>query len=135
MMSLGVERMDELFVRAHAAGIVRGDPDLIIQPPPPPEEEEEEEAQTAITVFITAPNDAWRDYGIAVIRSIPGVAISGSGSSVSVTYSGGVSALRDQLVARGLTATFEGGGIRLFSVPRAAAAPPAQPQPSAGQTP
>lgn len=137
MMSEGVERMDQLFVQAHTMGIVRGDPDLIIQPPPPPEEEEEEEAPTAITVFITAPNDAWRDYGIAVIRSIPGASISGSGGTVSVTYSGGVSALRDQLVARGLTATFEGGGIRLFSVPRtgASAPAPAQPQTSPSQTP
>ncbi|HEX6217923.1 MAG TPA: heavy-metal-associated domain-containing protein, partial [Sphingomicrobium sp.] len=68
MMSDGVERMDQLFVRAHSAGIVRGDPDLIIQPPPPPEVEEEEAAPTSISVLITAPNDAWRDYGIAVIR-------------------------------------------------------------------
>ncbi|HEY0629195.1 MAG TPA: heavy-metal-associated domain-containing protein [Sphingomicrobium sp.] len=137
MMSEGVERMDQLFVQAHTMGIVRGDPDLIIQPPPPPEEEEEEEAPTAITIFITAPNDAWRDYGIAVIRSIPGASISGSGGTVSVTYGGGVSALRDQLVARGLTATFEGGGIRLFSVPRtgAPAPAPAQPQTSPSQTP
>ena len=135
MMTEGVQRMDELFVRAHSAGLIRGDPDLIIQPPPPPEEEEEEEAPTAINVYITAPNDAWRDYGIAVIRSIPGASISGSGVSISVNYGGGVSALRDQLVARGLTATYEGGGIRLFSAPRVAAPPPAQPQPSPGQTP
>ena len=131
MMNEGVERMDQLFVQAHAAGLVRGDPDLIIQPPPPVEEEEEEEqAPTSITVFITAPNDAWRDYGLAVVRSIPGARVSGGGASVSVSYGGGVSALRDQLVARGLTATYEGGGIRLFSVPRTAAPPPAQPGPS-----
>lgn len=130
MMSEGVERLDELFAQAHAAGIVRGDPDLIIQPPPP-EEVEEEEAPVVITVLITAPNDAWRDYGIAVIRSIPGASVSGSGSSVSVSYSGGAAALRDQLIARGLGASLEGDAVRLLSVPRPAAPPP-QPQ---GQNP
>ena len=135
MLTEGVQRMDELFVQAHAAGIVRGDPDLIIQPPPPVEEEVVE-LPPGIPVFITAPNDAWRDYGIAVIRSIRGAGISGSGSTLTVTYAGGAAALRDQLVARGLTATFEGGGIRLFSVPKTAP-PPAQPQPqpTPGQNP
>ena len=134
MMSEGVQKMDELFVQAHAAGIVRGDPDLIIQPPPPPEVEEVVVLPTSITVFITSPNDAWRDYGIAVIRSIRGVSIAGSGSTVSVTYAGGASGLRDQLAARGLTATFEGGGVRLFSVPKTAPPPP-QPQPTQGPNP
>ena len=45
MMSEGVQRMDEMFTQALAAGIVRGDPDLIIQPPPPPEEGERSCAQ------------------------------------------------------------------------------------------
>jgi len=130
MMAEGVERMNQLFVRAHAAGIIRGDPDLIIQPPPPPEEEEEEEAPSAIIVAIAAPNDAWRDYGLAVIRSIPGVSVSGSGSSVSVTYGGGAAGLRDQLVARGLPASLEGGSVRLVSAPRPAAPTPA-PSPAA----
>ena len=125
MMSEGVQRMDELFTRAHAAGLVRGDPDLIIQPPAPVEEEEEEEAPVPITVSITAPNDAWRDYGYAVIRSIPGVSISGSGSNLTVTYSGGASGLRDQLIARGLTASADGTSVRVSSAPRAAAPPPA----------
>lgn len=126
MMSEGVQRMDELFTRAHAAGLVRGDPDLIIQPPAPVEEEEEEEAPIPITVSITAPNDAWRDYGYAVIRSIPGVSISGSGSNLTVTYSGGASGLRDQLIARGLTASADGTSVRVSSAPRAAP-PPAAP--------
>ncbi len=130
MMSEGVERMDQLFVRAHVAGIVRGDPDLIIQPPPPPVEEEEEEAPSAVTVAITAPNDAWRDYGIAVIRSIPGVSVSGSGTMVTVTYSGGAAGLRDQLIARGMTASLEGNSVRLVAAPRAPVAPAPAPAPS-----
>jgi hypothetical protein len=130
MMSEGVQRMDELFAEAHSAGMIRGDPDLIIQPPPPVEEEEEEVvAALPITVFITAPNDAWRDYGLAVIRSVPGARISGAGSTVSVSYSGTTTQLRDQLVARGLAASLEGSAIRLMSVPKAAAPPAPQPQP------
>ena len=139
MMSEGVQRMDEIFAQAHASGIVRGDPDLIIQPPPPVEVEEEEEVvPTSFPVFITSPNDAWREYGIAVLRSVRGASISGSGSTVSVSYSGGAAAFRDQVAARGLTATFEGGGIRLFSVPKTgtpAPQPQPQPQPAQGQGP
>ena len=129
MMAEGVQRMDELFAQAHSSGMIRGDPDLIIQPPPPMEEEADEEvAQLPITVFITAPNDAWRDYGLAVIRSVPGARLSGAGSTVSVSYSGTASQLRDQLVARGLAASVEGASVRLMSVPKPAAPPPPQPQ-------
>ena len=130
MMAEGVQRMDEMFTQAHAMGMIRGDPDLIIQPPPPVEEEVVDDvAPLPITVFITAPNDAWRDYGLAVIRSVPGARISGSGSTVSVSYSGTAATLRDQLVARGLAASVEGSSVRLMSVPKPAAPAPPQPQP------
>ena len=126
MMSEGVQRMDDLFAQALAAGIVRGDPDLIIQPPPPVEEEEETPAiQTVITVSISSPNAAWLDYGLAVIRSIPGARISGSGNVVTVNYAGGPAALRDQLVARGLSASLEGSSVRMIAAPGAPAAAPA----------
>ena len=126
MMSEGVQRMDDLFAQALAAGIVRGDPDLIIQPPPPAEEEEEAPAiQTVITVSISSPNAAWLDYGLAVIRSIPGASISGSGNVVTVNYAGGPAALRDQLVARGLSASLEGSSVRMVAAPGAPAAAPA----------
>ncbi|QDP20268.1 heavy-metal-associated domain-containing protein [Sphingomonas xanthus] len=126
MMSEGVQRMDRLFTDALEAGIVRGDPDLIIQQPPPPPEEPEEmpPPRAPILIAISSPNDAWRDYGLAVIRSIRGVSISGSGSTVSVTYSGTPAELRDQLIARGLTASVEGGAIRLISAPKSAAPDP-----------
>ena len=126
MMSEGVQRMDDLFAQALAAGIVRGDPDLIIQPPPPVEEEEEKPAiQTVITVSISSPNAAWLDYGLAVIRSIPGARISGSGNVVTVNYAAGPAALRDQLVARGLSASLEGSSVRMVAAPGAPAATPA----------
>ena len=126
MMSEGVQKMDDLFAQALAAGIVRGDPDLIIQPPPPAEEEEEAPAiQTVITVSISSPNAAWLDYGLAVIRSIPGARISGSGNVVTVNYAGGPAALRDQLVARGLSASLEGSSVRMVAAPGAPAATPA----------
>jgi hypothetical protein len=120
MMNEGVQRMDELFAQALAAGIVRGDPDLIIQPPPVQEEEVVEEAPsvpTVMSVSISSPNAAWLDYGLAVIRSIPGARISGSGNVITVTYSGGPSALRDQLIARGLSASASGTSISVTSAP------------------
>lgn len=120
MMNEGVQRMDEMFAQALAAGIVRGDPDLIIQPPPAQEEEVVEEAPsvpTVMSVSISSPNAAWLDYGLAVIRSIPGARISGSGNVITVTYSGGPSALRDQLIARGLSASASGTSISVTSAP------------------
>jgi len=131
MMAEGVQRMDDLFAQALAAGIVRGDPDLIIQPPPPVEEEEEEAAPavpTVMTVIISAPNAAWVDYGLAVIRSIPGASISGGGSTVTVNYRGGPAALRDQLIARGLGASADGTIVRLNSAPSAPTPAPAPQQ-------
>jgi hypothetical protein len=130
MMSEGVQRMDDLFAQALAAGIVRGDPDLIIQPPPPVEEEREETptVPTVMTVIISAPNPAWTEYGLAVIRSVPGVSISGSGNTVTVGYGRGPAALRDQLVARGLPASLDGTTVRLNSAPRAPAPAPAPQQ-------
>jgi hypothetical protein len=132
MMNEGVQRMDELFVRALDAGIVRGDPDLIIQPPPVEEEEVEETpaVQTSIPVNIASPNPAWLNYGLAVIRSIPGARVSGAGGSVTVEYAGGAAALRDQLVARGLVASLEGGSIRLVSAPGAPVINPPTPSPA-----
>jgi hypothetical protein len=126
MMAEGVRRMDELFIRGLAAGIVRGDPDLIIQPPPPVEEEakEEQTGPAAISVVITSPDGAWFNYGLAVIRSIRGVSVSGEGSiaiggtsSVTVTYQGTPQSLRDQLMARGLNASVDGNTVRLNSAP------------------
>ena len=130
MMSEGVQRMDDLFAQALAAGIVRGDPDLIIQPPPPVEEEQEETptVPTVMTVIISAPNAAWTEYGLAVIRSIPGVSISGSGNTVTVGYGRGPAALRDQLVARGLSASADGATVRLNSAPKAPTPAPAPQQ-------
>jgi hypothetical protein len=70
-----------------------------------------------MSVTISSPNAAWLDYGLAVIRSIPGARISGSGNVIAVTYSGGPSALRDQLIARGLSATASGTSISVTSAP------------------
>jgi hypothetical protein len=132
MMNEAVQRMDDLFARALAAGIVRGDPDLIIQPPPPVEEEVEEAptVPTVMTVLISSPNGAWLEYGLAVLRSIPGVSISGSGSTVTVSYRGGPLGLRDQLIARGLAAGAEGTTVRVSSAPSTPAPAPAPTSPS-----
>ena len=81
-----------------------------------------------MTLIISAPNAAWTEYGLAVIRSIPGVSISGSGNTVTVGYGRGPAALRDQLVARGLPASVEGTTVRLNSAPKAPTPAPAPQQ-------
>lgn len=123
MMTQGVERLDELFVRAHTAGLIRGDPDLIIQPPPPPEEEEEEEevsvsvvAPTVVQVLVTERGDAGAvAQSVAQIRSLAGViwvtqaALPNGGANLSVNYRGDALALGLALQSRGWAVTNRGG--------------------------
>src|SRR4029453_10157847 len=81
MMGEAVQRMDELFVQAHAAGIIRGDADLIIQPPPAVEEEVVAEtaapaliAPTVVQVLVIERGDANAvAQSVAQIRGLPGV--------------------------------------------------------------
>lgn len=138
MMSEGVQRIDELYVRALAAGIVRGDPDLIVQPPPPVVEEvvEDRLPTTTITVVLVAPDQAWNAYGLRMIRSIGGVTqvreapIAGGTSALSITYRGDAAALRNQIVARGLAVSLNGEQMRALVTPFATPAiPPPAPTP------
>jgi hypothetical protein len=142
MMSQGVERLDELFVRAHAAGIVRGDPDLIIQPPPPPEEEEEEEAPTVIVaptvvqVLVIERGDAGAvAQSVAQIRGLAGVIwvtqapLPNGNANLSVNYRGDAAALGNALQSRGWAVTNRGGVLyvtRGAAPPIAPAPPPAR---------
>ncbi|MGI8930924.1 MAG: heavy-metal-associated domain-containing protein [Sphingomicrobium sp.] len=132
MMSEGVQRIDELYVQALAAGIVRGDPDLIVQPPPPAVEElDQTVASSVVTVVLAAPDPAWNAWGLRMIRSIGGVIqvtegpIVGGTSSLSVTYRGDVASLRNQIVARGMAVNVNGDQLRVLVTPFAT--PPVPP--------
>ncbi|HYC96077.1 MAG TPA: heavy-metal-associated domain-containing protein, partial [Sphingomicrobium sp.] len=133
MMSEGVQRMDELFVQAHAAGIVRGDPDLIIQPPPPPEEEETEELVTAVVqpsvvqVLVIERDPDAVGQTVAQIRGLAGVIwvtqapLPGGGANLSVNFRGDATALGSALYSRGWAVNNRGG---VLYVTRGAAPPP-----------
>jgi len=145
MMSEGVQRMDELFAQALAAGIVRGDPDLIIQPPPPLVEEEEGEVfteiavqPTVVQVLVTERGDAGAvAQSVAQIRGLVGViwvtqaTMPNGGANLSVNFRGDASTLGTALSSRGWSVTNRGG---VLYVTRGAAPGVAPPQPQ-GQTP
>ncbi len=142
MMSEGVQRMDELFAQALAAGIVRGDPDLIIQPPPPPEEEEELPTTPNIQPMVVQVLVTERDPGavsqsVAQIRGLAGVIwvteapLPGGGANLAVNFRGDASALASVLFSRGWSVTNQGGILRATR----GAAPGVAPAQPAGQTP
>ena len=141
MMSEGVQRMDELFIQAHAAGIVRGDPDLIIQPPPPVEEElEEEEAgpvasaqPTVVQVLVIEGGNANAvSQSVAQIRGLGGVIwvtqapLPNGNANLSVNFRGDIHALGSALANRGWAVTNRGGVLYVTR----GAAPPIAPAPS-----
>ncbi len=142
LMTEGVQRMDELFVQAHSAGLVRGDPDLIIQPPPPVEEEQEEVtgpaevAPTVVQVLVIERGDAAAvAQSVAQIRGLAGVIwvtqapLPNGNANLSVNYRGDAAALGLALSSRGWAVTNRGG---VLYVTRGAAPLPPAPQ---GQTP
>jgi hypothetical protein len=133
MMSEGVERMDQLFTQAHSFGIVRGDPDLIIQPPPPVEEEELEVEDvavppTVVQVLVIERGDADAvAQSVAQIRGLAGVIwvtqapLPNGNANLSVNYQGDAAALGLALSSRGWAVTNRGG---VLYVTRGAAPPP-----------
>ena len=144
MMTEGVQRMDELFARAHAAGMVRGDPDLIIQPPPPEELVEEEDIPTVavpatvVQVLVIERGDASAvAQTVAQIRGLSGViwvtqaALPNGNANLAVNYQGDAGALGLALSSRGWAVTNRGGVLYVTR----GAAPPAAPAPSPGQAP
>jgi hypothetical protein len=143
MMSEGVERMDEMFVEALAAGIVRGDPDLIIQPPPPPVEVEEEAPTTplvqptVVQVLVIERGDAGAvAQSVAQIRGLAGViwvtqaTLPNGGANLSVNFRGDVSALGSLLSSRGWAVNNRGGVLYVTR----GAAPAIAPSPPPGQS-
>jgi hypothetical protein len=139
MMSEGVQRMDELFAQAHAAGMIRGDPDLIIQPPPPPEEEVEEMEgpaaiqPTVVQVLVIERGDANAvAQSVAQIRGLPGVIwvtqapLPNGNANLAVNFRGDTVALGSALSSRGWAVTNRGGVLYVTR----GAAPPISPTPS-----
>ncbi len=146
MMAEGVDRMDELFTRALAAGVFVHDPSLDMPLPPPPVEEEEvvkpdPTVLVSLPLFISASDGTTLIAALGQIRSIAGVEAisdrSGAGDLV-VAYRGPLSALRSGLVARGWTVDLSGGALRISRgavapAPPPPPAPPASPAPAPGE--
>ncbi len=145
MMSEGVQKMDQLFVQAHSAGLVRGDPDLIIQPPPPEEVEAVEDTgptvalvpATVVQVLVIEKGDANAvAQSVAQIRGLAGVvwvtqaALPNGNANLSVNFRGDASSLGSALSSRGWAVTNRGGVLYVTrgAAPGVAPAPsPAQP--------
>ena len=149
MMAEGVRRMDELFTKALAAGLLERDVTLNIpEPPPLPEELLEEEqldsGQTsqqqqqqqgpalAYQVQISASNVNTYNFAMAHLRTIGGIeqvtpqSINPQGTSyVLVSYRGSGAALAAAMASRGWSADATGTVVRLSG----GAGPPPTPPP------
>ncbi len=141
MMAEGVQRMDELFTRALAAGELQRDPSLIVVEPPPPVEDELAAVQpltapalSSIQLQILTRNDAGLANVMAALRATAGVEAVGtvggqSGwSLLMVNFRGDSAALAAALRARGWSVSDVGGTLRVVPglpvpVPPPASAP------------
>jgi hypothetical protein len=146
LMAQGVQRMDQLFAQALAAGMLVRDPSLDLPPPPPlPEEEVEEvvekptQANNAFQVQITGGDVGIYNFAMAHLRTLPGVESAspqqinpGGTSYVLVSYRGGISALASALAARGWSTEVSGTVVRIRS---ASGRPPPIPPPPPPQVP
>ena len=140
MMAEGVERMDELFTRALAAGVFVHDTSLDIPlPPPPVEEEEEVVGQSAdravfLPLYISANDGTTLTNALGQIRSINGVQSVGerADGALIVNYRGDLAALRRALGAGGWSVDLSGGVLRIS---RGAAPPPPPTTPPAPAPP
>ena len=149
IMKAGVQRMDQLFANALAAGRLVRDPSLDIPVPPPPPEEIVEEAPPPVAigrswtyqVQIVSPDVNIYNFAMAHLRTTSGVeqavpvAINPGGISyVNVTYRGELSVLRALLASRGWNVEQNGYVLRMSSnssapPPLAPPQPPPQPAP------
>ncbi len=142
MMAEGVERMDELFTQALAAGVFVHDSSLDIPLPPPPVEEEEApldkpaDRAVALTLYVSASDGTTLTNALGQIRSINGVQSVGerADGALIVNYRGDPAALRRALGAGGWSVDLSGGVLRI-SRGAIAAPPPAPPAPPPAATP
>jgi hypothetical protein len=139
MMAEGVQRMDELFTRALAAGELVRDPSLITVEPPPPVEDElatiapapSEVPLRGIQIQFLTRDDAGLGNALAQLRTIPGVEGAGvrggdkGWSILFVNFRGDNPTLASAMRARGWSVSDVGGTLRV--VPSlAGAVPPSQ---------
>jgi hypothetical protein len=148
MLAQGVQRMDQLFSQALAAGALARDPSLD-QPPPPllPELLAEKpvarptNVANAFQVQVTGKDVNVYNFAMAHIRTIPGIdsatpqLINGSGTSyVLVAYRGPITQLAAALSGRGWIVETSGGNVvkvrSASDKPPALPPPPAPPQPA-----
>ena len=137
MMAEGVRRMDALFTRALASGMLRRDPSLIIAAPPPVEEDEQPAVVEVRTVQIQVPtpSDVTLNSAVSELRAIAGVEGAGirtanvpGWSLLLVRYRGTPGALGAALQSRGWAVTAVGDSLRMVpTAPPPPAPAPAQP--------
>jgi hypothetical protein len=151
VMRAGVQRMDQMFADALAAGRLVRDRSLDIPEPPPPPEVVEEAPKPVqgrpwtYQVQIVSPDVNIYNFAMAHLRTTGGVdqvvpvSINPGGVSyVNVTFRGELPALRAALAARGWNVEQNGYILRMSSggkapPPLAPPAPPPQPQPQPAQ--
>ena len=146
MLAQGVQRMDQVFADALAAGALSRDPSLN-QPPPPPLPElpvERQMARPAATanayqVQVSGSDVNVYNFAMAHLRTLAGIAsaspqqINPAGTSyVLVSYTGSIQQLAAALAARGWLVETSGTVVKIRSAsskPPALPPPPAPPQP------
>ena len=140
MMAEGVQRMDELFSRALAAGELVRDPTLITVEPPPPVEDELASVVQAptqvplqgIQIQILTRDDAGLGNAVAQLRTISGmegIGVRGGDKGWSilfVNFRGDNAALAAAIRARGWTVSDVGGTLRVVPALQIPAAPSGQ---------
>lgn len=150
MMAQGVQRMDQLFADAFAAGRLVRDSSLNLPPPPILSEETAEtkpaaaaNSANAFQVQISGKDVNVYNFAMAHLRTLTGVEsatpqlINPSGTSyVLVTYHGDISQLGSALSARGWTVEASGTVVKIRSnsdKPPALPPPPQPPSPPSAQ--
>jgi hypothetical protein len=140
MMAEGVQRMDDLFTHALAAGELQRDPSLIIVEPPPPVEDELADIKPVLALipvrgiqvqFLTR-DDNGLGNAVGQLRTIPGVegvGVSGGDKGWSilvVSFRGDNAALASAMRARGWTVSDVGVTLRVVPGLSIPASPPSE---------
>jgi hypothetical protein len=140
MMAQGVQRMDQLFSNALAAGALSRDPSLNLPPPPPlpvlPEEKPAPKpaaTNNAYQVQVTGSDVTMYNFAMAHLRTLSGVEsaspqqINAGGTSyILVKYHGDINQLAAALRGRGWVAEVSGTVVKIRS---SSDRPPALPPP------
>lgn len=144
MLAQGVQRMDQVYAQALAAGALSRDPSLNQPPPPPlpqlPPEKPVAKApvNNAYQVQVTGTDVNMYNFAMAHLRTLPGIVsatpqqINPKGTSyILVSYHGDITQLAAALSARGWLVEVSGTVVKLKSSsekPPALPPPPVQPQ-------